>query len=613
VLHGESLCPYIDIIRHDDPDGDGYYWRNADGEPDEDEPYVPLLGMCSPQGTASPAGIVDIRTMRVPFPANGVIYADGNVRVRGILPPVRDMEGRIGAMIPANEVAEEYFGEWQAGANKGRSRRFDLQIVSGGTIYIEGDILAPRAAGLIPDTPEDDILYGTRLALLARDSVCVNTTALNPRPQDGFVQVLIDPDDPTQGYQYQIDEQPRYTTSGNWGYMLFQGPQDDPTNSAAGAIAWDGSPLPTDPADVSFDYTNTRLIAAHSGTPFPGDLAGGLADLGVMVGHGGWYVPQAQPGGVGVPAAPDEQPPVGATPSPPPPAPDEPEVRVSFSFGDGTTMSAGLWYWDGSEYVFRNEDELIGDSDESGQWYADPDPGQLDVDDNWLEHLPYANALLTPDRGPWSDWLTGRDVISFAATVSPVRYWEEEDDQWKVKHWQGPLPADGSLPWLRPMDLGYVLGPISIAPPNRDSGGQLVEDPLPVQIQALIYAQNGSWFVIPGRWFNDDPDEMIPNPLTEPTSPYPGYHEPLNIRVSVYGAISENLPADLGSVAAWTSKWGGPAGAGGQGFLSYAFDPLLRTPRRETADRIGHLRFPKFPLTSDLVIWGERITGPVGG
>jgi hypothetical protein len=129
-----------------------------------------------------------------------------------------------------------------------------------------------------------------------------------------------------------------------------------------------------------------------------------------------------------------------------------------------------------------------------------------------------------------------------------------------------------------------------------------------VEIDALIYAQNGSWFVIPGRWFNEDPDEFGQDVI----SPCPSYHEPLNISIRVYGAISENLPADLGSAANWTNKWGGPAGQGGEGFLTYAFDPLLRYPRRETRDRIGYLRFPNFPITSDLVIWGERVSGPAG-
>jgi hypothetical protein len=71
------------------------------------------------------------------------------------------------------------------------------------------------------------------------------------------------------------------------------------------------------------------------------------------------------------------------------------------------------------------------------------------------------------------------------------------------------------------------------------------------------------------------------------------------------------MPADLGSVADWTSKWSGPLGTSDI-FLSYRYDPLLRRARRETSDLVGYTRFPNFPITSDLVIWGERVTGPAG-
>jgi hypothetical protein len=130
--------------------------------------------------------------------------------------------------------------------------------------------------------------------------------------------------------------------------------------------------------------------------------------------------------------------------------------------------------------------------------------------------------------------------------------------------------------------------------------------PLDVTIEALIYAQNGSWFVIPGRWFNEDPGDLGADPSGWA---YPGYHEPLNMRLSVWGAVSENMPADLGSVAAWTSKWGGPTGQGADFFLSYEYDPLLRAPRLEAGDA-GYLRIPNLPITADLVIWGERVSGP---
>jgi hypothetical protein len=599
VLHGEARCPYIEIIRHDDPDGDGVYWRDPDGQLTDPWTYTPLPGMCAPQGTEWSAGIAS-RVMRVPFPPNGVIYAEGNVRIRGIMPPVRDNEGRVGVEIPPEKAPEAYFGEWRGGGNTGRTRRFDLQIVSGGTIYIEGDLLTPRGAGLIPDTAQVDIRYGSRLALLARDYVCVNTTALNPRPGNVFSRIQ-DPDNPGD-YIYYNDAQPTYSTSGNWGYARFRGPHDEATNSDTEAQSrWSDSAAipvyPTEPPPASLRYHSVRLQTST--------LADVIVDLRLLLGHSGLYVEGSQPegaaGGIGPPSG---EPPPGLTPSPGPPDPDEPAVDVSIYINDDTFTIPWPWELEGSAYAFRRA--AVADPtnfDQSDHWYVDSSPAGIDATDNWTEFLPNGiQSMIVHDSsgGPATDWLTGNDVISFASQIYPVRRYELQDSTWVVAGWQIP-----------PRDLAYTLGPVAIAPPNRTATGQPFDDPLPVQIQALIYAQNGSWFVIPGPWFNDDPDEASAGG-DPPTSGYPGYHEPLNIQISVFGAISENMPADLGSAAEWTSKWGGPYGAGGQGFLSYEFDPLLRLPRRETADRVGYLRFPRFPLTSDLVVWGERITGPAG-
>ncbi len=186
-------------------------------------------------------------------------------------------------------------------------------------------------------------------------------------------------------------------------------------------------------------------------------------------------------------------------------------------------------------------------------------------------------------------YLTGNDIITFTSRVSPVRHYDGDGN---VDGWQIP-----------PADLAYILGPLAIAPP-RDA------DPLPVRIEAMIYAQNGSWFVIPGPWFNEDPDEFGLDPTLQD---YPGYREPLNIRISCYGAITENMPADLGAAAEWTSKWGGPLGEGDQLFLSYQYDPLLRWPRWEPESETWAPRFPSLPMTADMLIWGERVSGQAAG
>jgi hypothetical protein len=612
ILHGEDPCPYIEIVRHDvrrDPATDSYsFWRDPDGipigtlaSPVEPDPagaltwqYAPTANMCVPSSAPQPFGVYDGNRALVPFPANGVIYAEGNVRIRGIMPPVRDNRGRIGAEIGADDAPLGYFGDWSA--TGGRARRFDLQVVSDGTIYIEGDLLNPSAAylgGLVPFGQVDnatyyrnEALYGSRLALLARDSVCLNTTALNPRPADMLWARPVTAQDSTVTYQHYNDLQPPYTSSGNEPYLLFEGDTRPEVNADSYAASWDGTtPMDTAPKSIQFVYANTRFSVPDLATP--------LADLRLILGHSALYVPEAsltpsQPGFIGVSYAADNgQPPVGTGTS------DAPKVDVAVHVnGD-----AAAWPWEHgtSPYMFGRADLVDAvNADQSSHWYVDMAPEQLDWSnteaDNWLELLPNPNpsqSMLLQRDGAVT--LSSYNTFEFVSRVSPVRDYDGTTYTWRVP----------------PKDLAYLLGPVAIAPPRSS-------DPLPVEIDALIYAQNGSWFVLPGRWFNDNPAELSQDPATLPTSEYPGYHEPLNIRISVYGAIGENMPADLGSVADWTSKWCGPVGQEAQHFLSYTYDPLLRYPRRETRDRIGYLRFPNFPLTSDLVIWGERVTGPAG-
>jgi hypothetical protein len=602
ILHGEAECPYIEIVLHDvrrDSTTDTYYyWRDPSGtpvggltspsEPDaQDLPtltweYAPAAGMCSPSAAGQSFGIYDGNRAFFPFPPNGVIYAEGNIRIRGIMPPVRDNRGRIGTDIAVDDVYQGYFGEWAAVG--GRTRRFDLQVVSGGTIYIEGDLLSPSSAhlgGLSPYGAVDDriyytndSLYGSRIALLARDYVCVNTTALNPRPADLYrvVQQTVGTETVNRFYN---DAQPTYTSTGAEQYLLFENTDPD-QNAPAYAAVWGGEPLDKTPP-LGFSYTNSRLRILA--------LASGLADLHLILGHSGLYVEGATPGTLGL-GPPPSLPPDGTTGPP-----DHPSVEVAVFVNDATRSTAWQWANGGSWYQFVRPSAETG-SDQSDHWYTDTDITQIawtdSTQDDWLELLPDSfQAMLLQAAG--TQVLTGDDTIAFASRVSPVRYYDPETG----------LPTRWEIP---PKDLCYLLGPVAIAPPRT-------ADPLPVEIDALIYAQNGSWFVLPGRWFNDDPDEF--DPTEPPASDYPGYHEPLNIKISVYGAISENLPADLGSVADWTSKWCGPAEQS-QGFLSYVYDPLLRYPRRETRARIGYLRFPSFPITSDLVIWGERVSGAAG-
>lgn len=95
-----------------------------------------------------------------------LIVAEGNVRVSGQLPPALLSGG----------------GELR--------RAYDMTIVSGGTIYIDGQLLSPNDY----IDPDLDPAFNTKVALLARDSVCLNATQIVPQDTLGTAPAV--PDDP---------------------------------------------------------------------------------------------------------------------------------------------------------------------------------------------------------------------------------------------------------------------------------------------------------------------------------------------------------------------------------------------------------------------------------
>jgi hypothetical protein len=82
--------------------------------------------------------------------------------------------------------------------------------------------------------------------------------------------------------------------------------------------------------------------------------------------------------------------------------------------------------------------------------------------------------------------------------------------------------------------------------------------PCDIRIEALLYAQEDSFFIIPGEWFNPDPNDIegTPDRPTGTSPEWPYYGQPLDVQVTVYGAICENEPAPIGGRSAWMEKWG---------------------------------------------------------
>ncbi len=111
-----------------------------------------------------------------------------------------------------------------------------------------------------------------------------------------------------------------------------------------------------------------------------------------------------------------------------------------------------------------------------------------------------------------------------------------------------PLQGNGAtntirFEWMEGSD--YLLAASPTMPTLLVTG-------MDVQVDALIYAQRGSWFIIPGVYYND-PD----NPITDLQWPFPKPGEPLDVRLVMHGAIVENRPAPPEAQEEWIRHWRG--------------------------------------------------------
>ncbi len=145
-----------------------------------------------------------------------------------------------------------------------------------------------------------------------------------------------------------------------------------------------------------------------------------------------------------------------------------------------------------------------------------------------------------------------------------------------------------------------------------------IVQPMDVRVEAMMYAQNKSFFVIPGEWVNPDPEDLRGNRADAPNmvrrlpdgptdSRWPFYGQPPDVRIVISGAISENLAASVGDSSAWMGKWGWiPIEHGSSGELTEAYRPPLdpNTPNDERRKGLTIvydelLSHPLFPGTTD--------------
>ena len=459
VLHGGDVLPSgVELYWPNPAPGEG--WQADNGDP---------LGSS---------------TLTLPYPANGVIYAEGNVSVSGAVP-------------------------------NGQS----ITIVSEGTIYIDGPIRDASNA---------------KVALLARDSVVLNTTVM-------------------AGYLYPVE-------------------------------------------------SHLVVPAAYSGDlPTPYEIAPGQAFEGRLYSHTGGnitlYLIHS-----------------GAANELLPPGPE------------GQTKLQLLV--NGTAY--------------------DWDPGTLDPDPYYLFKEPPAASAANESNA-----------------VAPL--------------FEGMPHGSPAVP---PMTIGLTAGWNSLrfeTPSDTINNYWLYQaglQGLDVEVDALVYAETGSWFVIPGEFFTPEglaadiaasPNGVVrssnvvtvttqqphgymtgdrvtlsgvtsnggsafngtvviegvpsatsftysqPGPNTSGggghvvLAGFPGPEEPLDVKITIKGAICENRTADVSDVARWTSRWRGAdqywipgSGTSSRG-LEYEYDPGLR------AAVGGRLVLPRLPVSPALFGWKQEL------
>jgi hypothetical protein len=155
----------------------------------------------------------------------------------------------------------------------------------------------------------------------------------------------------------------------------------------------------------------------------------------------------------------------------------------------------------------------------------------------------------------------------------------------------------------------------------------LTVQPLDVRIEAIMYAQERSFFIIPGNWFNMNAADIQRNGQRDGVRRprgvdprWPFFGESLDTKITIDGAVTENLPASVADVSEWYSKWsnipptygssGEPTAHPGDG-LTFVYDSMLGWPvvggMPVRTDKYGRALpiTPRLPVCQSLYYYGE--------
>ncbi len=415
----------------------------------------------------------------MPYPRNGVIFAEGNLTVKGNLPTSKacNVDGT-----PLLVGSVQAPGGWEPNDRtisyyvSPMNRRFDLTIVSGGTIYIEGNLLTPASrlemvTGM-PNPVRRGSEYDSKLGLLARDNVCLNPTRLftDLRYPDGTaMQPQQDLPDTTWYWRASAANSAfvfTYATAGNYGGA------SDPTREL---------------------NPRTRLLLRHAGEDNASFSATtmqmAIAGSGMTWNYYQWTADAAAPA----------------------------DSRFNLQFCDGSAVNT-LYNW-------------IAMSSTPPEW----------PDNQWGGGMFLKNPFTLQS---WPLWGYSLDhlpdgILRGLGRSNRLRFeWTDTDDA---------VDAHDGANYLLHAGV-YPDDPSG----DRFGNGSLVTC-IDLEVDALIYAQQGSWFIIPGHYWYETGN---PTPM-DINWPFPKANEPYDVRIIIDGAIAENHPAPADAQRQWMEHWRG--------------------------------------------------------
>jgi len=504
------------------------------------------------------------RTMYLDYPQPGhqVIFAEGNVRISGRLPRLDT-------------------------ANAGNGR-YNLTVVSGGTIYIDGQLLSPQdqfgrvvtgssAATRTGATNDQDNTY---IALLARDCVVVNPTLLVPQTQVAVGGATAEEDDFGWHWTTTPAGAPIDAVNSRW---YFGANPDDAGNTVnlvgyqtmggfatlANAVILGETTLNLS-TDVS-DWQNGDAIAITPAASWPdaSQRVGGMTVASAI----GTILTLQLPG-----------------------------TPIAFSAG---------------AYV-----ENLSRPDCTGLNLGAYNPG------NGWQWYDFDQVQTTPSDDPL--FLITRD-----APGAPANWFWEMDSLWLTDlAWplldasNGYLGLSGGQPGGMLNSLWFRLPSITdIQTANGGNGtvrpywlkkfkieelDSTTDEPtgaIHAKINAVMYAENGCFFVIPAPYFKEDETGSNAERFLR-----------YNYDIEIRGAITENFHPGPAAVREWQEKWAWPDGANWNS-IRYVYDETVLAAREQptttlsgpvrsastvlATDQANLPKHPLLPVSPDLIYYGQ--------